>query len=93
MLPKPELPAFEPPTIKVEAPKLEGFKPPPALEVRHNTGRGIYVAQGGAAMQSKQVLTVLPFLRRARTLACLAVLLCTCGQPCNRVALCSPSLC
>ena len=73
MLPKPELPAFEPPTIKVEAPKLEGFKPPPALEVRHNTGWGIYVAQGGAAMQSKQVLTVLPFCGvhgRLRALLC-----------------------
>ncbi len=37
VLPKPELPAFEPPALKVEAPKLEGFKPPPALEVWHRT--------------------------------------------------------
>ena len=33
MLPTPELPAFEAPALKVEVPKIEGFKPPPALEV------------------------------------------------------------
>ena len=33
-LPTPQLPAFEPPAVKVEAPKLEGFKPPPALQAR-----------------------------------------------------------
>ena len=38
VLPKPELPAFEPPALKVEAPRLEGFKPPPALEVRRRRG-------------------------------------------------------
>ena len=58
VLPKPELPAFEPPAIKVEAPKLEGFKPPPALEVSEEAQ--LDVALSGAAMQSKRVPTALP---------------------------------